>query len=336
MGDKSSALRVATGAGVPTLPRSGVLVSLDEALIEAEVLGYPLLLKANAGGGGRGIRPIVSPDALAVSFDQARAEVGAAFGDASLYLEKLLTGARHVEVQIICDSSGNSIHLYERDCSLQRRRQKVVEEAPSSFINAVTRAELAEAALRLAGVVDYISVGTVEFLVAQDQTFYFIEMNTRVQVEHGVTELVTGVDIVREQIRIAHGQPLSLQQNDVALRGAAIEVRVNAEDPEMSFMGSPGTITVFEAPLGPGIRVDSGFGSGDMVQPFYDSLVCKILAHDVDRKAVIRRLKLALTQTDIQGVTTNLSFLGKALKLSSFQEGTHHTQTLESEIASAG
>jgi len=336
MGDKSSALRVATGAGVPTLPRSGVLVSLDEALIEAKVLGYPLLLKANAGGGGKGIRPIVSPDALAVSFDQARAEVGAAFGDASLYLEKLLTGARHVEVQIICDSSGNSIHLYERDCSLQRRRQKVVEEAPSSFINAVTRAELAEAALRLAGVVDYISVGTVEFLVAQDQTFYFIEMNTRVQVEHGVTELVTGVDIVREQIRIAHGQPLSLQQNDVTLRGAAIEVRVNAEDPEMSFMGSPGTITVFEAPLGPGIRVDSGFGSGDMVQPFYDSLVCKILAHDVDRKAVIRRLKMALTQTDIQGVTTNLSFLGKALKLSSFQEGTHHTQTLESEIASAG
>jgi len=332
MGDKSSALAVATKAGVPTLPRSGVLASLDDALAQADVLGYPLLLKANAGGGGRGIRPIANADSLSVNFDQARAEVGAAFGDNSLYLEKLLTGARHVEVQIICDGFGNSIHLYERDCSLQRRRQKVVEEAPSSSVQESTRAQLAEAALRLAKAVEYESVGTVEFLVAQDQSFYFIEMNTRVQVEHGVTELVTGIDIVREQLRIAHAEPLSLEQSDVKLRGAAIEVRVNAEDPDMNFIGSPGLITLFEPPSGPGIRVDTGFGSGDSVQPFYDSLICKVLAHDVDRVAAIRRLELALKQVSIAGVTTNVPFLSKAIALPSFRDGTHHTQTLEDEM----
>lgn len=332
MGDKPSALEVASNAGVPTLPRSGVLASREDALKQAEQLGYPLLLKANAGGGGRGIRPIMDADSLSANFDQARAEVGAAFGDESLYLEKLLSGARHVEVQIMCDNSGEGVHLYERDCSLQRRRQKVVEEAPCSFIDESTRQALCKAALNLAKSVDYVSVGTIEFLVAQDQSFYFIEMNTRVQVEHGVTEMVTGVDIVREQIQIAHGHQLSIRQGDIKLRGAAVEVRINAEDPSMNFIGSPGLISVFEPPSGPGIRVDTGFGSGDMVQPFYDSLVCKILAHDLDRTAALRRLELALQQVDIQGVTTNVTFLGQALKLDAFRDGSHHTQTLEQTL----
>jgi len=332
MGDKSSALSVAAKAEVPILPRSDVLTSLDHAIAEGEALGYPLLLKANAGGGGRGIRPVENAESLRSSFDQARAEVGAAFGDDSLYLEKLLTGARHVEVQIVRDSTGHGIHLYERDCSLQRRRQKVVEEAPSAFLLDSTRGQLTQAALRLAEAVDYVSVGTIEFLVSEDQRFYFIEMNTRVQVEHGVTELVTGVDIVREQLKIAHGEPLGITQNDIQLRGAALEVRINAENPDMNFIGSPGEITRFLFPTGPGIRVDTGFGPGDVVQPFYDSLVCKFLAYDSDRAGAIRRMELALDQAVIEGIASNVSFVKRALGLSSFVDGEHHTQTLESEI----
>lgn len=329
MGAKSSALSVAEQAGVSILPRSAVVASAQAAVDIAEALGYPVLLKADAGGGGRGIRPVFDEKTLSDSFDQARAEVGAAFADDSVYLEKMLERARHIEVQVLADKHGNFVHLYERDCSLQRRRQKVVEEAPSSTISATTRESLTQAALRLARAVAYNSVGTVEFLVDENEDYYFIEMNTRIQVEHGVTELVTGVDIVREQLRIAHGEHLSFSQEDVLLRGAAVEVRVNAEDPANNFIGSPGQISMLTLPSGPGIRVDTGFTSGDVVQPFYDSLICKVLTHDTDRASAIRRLELALQQTSVEGVASNIEFLKATISHSNFADGTHHTRSLE-------
>lgn len=331
MGAKSSALSVAENAGVTILPRSAVVGSAQEALDIARTLGYPVLLKADAGGGGRGIRPVFDEKTLGESFDQARAEVGAAFADDSVYLEKMLTRARHIEVQVLADKHGNFAHLYERDCSLQRRRQKVVEEAPSSTISSTTREALTQAALSLARAVDYNSVGTVEFLVDEDENFYFIEMNTRIQVEHGVTELVTGIDIVREQLRIAHGERLSFSQEDVLLRGAAIEVRINAEDPTNNFIGSPGQISLLTLPTGPGIRVDTGFATGDVVQPFYDSLICKALAFDADRASAIRRLELALRQTAVEGVSSNVEFLKETIRRPSFVDGSHHTRSLEED-----
>ncbi len=332
MGDKSSALSVAESAGVPILPRSDVLVDMGAAVAQAKALGYPMLLKANAGGGGRGIRPILDETTLRNCFEQARAEVGAAFGSDSMYLEKMLTWARHLEVQVLGDMHGNVIHLFERDCSLQRRRQKVVEEAPAPSISACTRESLCAAAVRLAKAVNYNSVGTVEFLVDEEENFYFIEMNTRIQVEHGVTELVTGIDIAREQLRVAHGENLGLSQNDVALRGAAIEVRINAEDPERGFVGSPGDIEIFTFPTGPGIRIDTGFGSGDTVQPFYDSLLCKILVSDRERDAAIMRMSLALQNTTVEGVSTNVNFLQQILQGQEFLTAKHHTTTLEQNL----
>lgn len=332
MGDKSSALSVAESASVPILPRSDVLVDLEAAVAQAEALGYPVLLKANAGGGGRGIRPIHGETILRNCFDQARAEVGAAFGSDSMYLEKMLTRARHVEVQVLGDMHGNVIHLFERDCSLQRRRQKVVEEAPSPSISETTRESLSAAAVRLAKAVNYNSAGTVEFLVDEEGDFYFIEMNTRIQVEHGVTELVTGIDIAREQLRVAHGERLNLSQDDVVIRGAAIEVRINAEDPEQGFIGSPGDIEAFTFPTGPGIRIDTGFGSGDTVQPFYDSLLCKILVCDRDRDAAIKRMSVALRNTAVEGVSTNVSFLQRTMQGHEFLAAEHHTTTLEQDL----
>lgn len=329
MGDKSSALEVAEAANVPTLPRSEVLADLTAAVAGAGVMGYPVLLKANAGGGGRGIRPILDEETLVRSFDQARAEVGAAFANDSMYLEKMLRRARHVEVQVIADHYQNVIHLYERDCSLQRRRQKVVEEAPSPSISAPTREALCAAAVRLAESVAYGSVGTVEFLVDEDDNFYFIEMNTRIQVEHGVTELVTGIDIAREQLLVAHGEKLSIAQDDVQIRGSAIEVRINAEDPSQGFIGSPGEITEFTVASGPGIRVDTGFGRGDVVQPFYDSMVCKVMAQDSTRQATIRRLLIALENSQVSGVATNIDFLQATLRRGDFLEAAHHTTSLE-------
>jgi len=288
-----------------------------------------VLLKANAGGGGRGIRPILDETSLRGSFDQARAEVGAAFASDSMYLEKMLTRARHVEVQVLGDKHGNVVHLFERDCTLQRRRQKVVEEAPSPSITAATRQALCAAAVRMAESVDYNSAGTVEFLVDEEENFYFIEMNTRIQVEHGVTELVTGIDIAREQLLVALGEKLTVSQEDVSLRGAAIEVRVNAEDPERGFVGCPGDIDTFVFPTGPGIRIDTGFGPGDTVQPFYDSLLCKILVCDQDREAALTRLGIALVNTKVDGVSTNVGFLQQTLGAEDFRNAAHHTTTLE-------
>ncbi len=257
MGDKVAARRLAARAGAPTIPGTEGTTSVEEALEVAGEIGYPVLIKAAAGGGGRGIRAARAEEELAELLAQAAMEADAAFGDGSLYLEKLLVDARHVEVQVLGDTHGNLIHLFERECSLQRRRQKLFEESPSPALDADTRDAMTGAALGIASAVGYENAGTIEFLLDRDGAFYFIEMNTRIQVEHPVTELVTGIDLVKEQLRVARGEPLSVRQDEVAVTGAAIEVRINAEDPERDFLPSPGEITAFELPGGPGVRVDT-------------------------------------------------------------------------------
>jgi acetyl-CoA carboxylase, biotin carboxylase subunit len=336
MGDKSSALAAARRAGVATLPSSPPLASLEDAQAHAEKLGFPLLLKANGGGGGRGIRFIADHEQLSEGFAQAQGEVGAAFADPSLYLEKFISPARHVEVQVMGDKYGNLIHLYERECSMQRRRQKLIEEAPAPNLPESTRKALCEQALQLAVAVDYDSVGTVEFLVDSAGTPYFIEMNTRVQVEHGVTELVTGIDIVREQIKIALGEKLSIVQEQVAITGAAIEIRINAEDPARNFAGSPGTLDLCRYPSGPGIRIDAGFETGDVIQPFYDSMIAKVLCLDSTRDAAVIRMQRALREFEVAGVSTTVPFTSELLVMTEFVSGAYDTETVETYAASKG
>ncbi|HEV2744074.1 MAG TPA: acetyl-CoA carboxylase biotin carboxylase subunit, partial [Rubrobacter sp.] len=275
MGNKSAARRLAEEAGVPVVPGSDAASSPDEAAQTAEEIGYPIMVKAAAGGGGRGIRVAEDEEGLRKAVQVARREAEAAFGDGTLYLERLLTAPRHVEVQIIGDHEGNVVHLYERECSMQRRRQKVLEEAPSPGISPEVRGKMTEAAVRLAREAGYANAGTVEFLV-EDEEFFFIEMNTRIQVEHPVTEMLTGVDLVKEQIRVAAGEPLSVGQEDVPMVGHAMEFRINAEDPDQDFMPSPGEVTFLDVPGGPGVRIASAIYQGYKIPPFYDSMVGKL------------------------------------------------------------
>lgn len=333
MGDKSSALKTAREAGVATLPSSPPLASLEEAQSHAARLGFPLLLKANSGGGGRGIRFLANEEQLVEGFAQAQGEVGAAFSDPSLYLEKFISPARHVEVQVMGDRHGNLVHLYERECSMQRRRQKLIEEAPAPHLPESTRESLCAQALTLAAAVDYDSVGTVEFLLGADETAYFIEMNTRVQVEHGVTELVTGIDIVREQIQIALGEKISFTQDQVRITGAALEIRINAEDPARNFAGSPGVLQTCRYPSGPGVRVDAGFEAADVIQPFYDSMIAKVLCLDATREAVIQRMQRALQEFEVTGVSTTVPFTIDLLALPDFVAGVYNTETVELHAA---
>ncbi|MGB7449622.1 MAG: acetyl-CoA carboxylase biotin carboxylase subunit [Ornithinimicrobium sp.] len=303
MGDKALARQTAEDAGVPLVPGTDVVADAAEAQAAAEQLSYPILVKASAGGGGRGIRVVTTADELEAAVETASAEASSAFGDGSVYLERAITKARHIEVQIFADAHGNVVHLFERDCSVQRRRQKLLEEAPAPGLASDLRDEITAAAVRLAAEVGYQGAGTVEFLVEGDG-FYFIEMNTRIQVEHPITEMVTGVDLVVEQLRVAAGEELSFEQEDLTLSGVALEFRINAEDPEQDFFPSPGQITRFDPPSGPGVRVDSGFVAGGEITPYYDSLLAKVIVHGQDRAQALARAGQALSELTVEGVTT--------------------------------
>jgi len=328
MGNKSAARRIALQANVPVVPGSEESTSEKEAVETAGEIGYPVMVKAAAGGGGRGIRVAKTEEELRKAVRVARQEAEKAFGDGSLYLEKLLVGPRHVEVQVMGDHEGNVIHLYERECSMQRRRQKIIEEAPSPGITHEVREAMVEAAVRLAREVGYTSAGTVEFLVEGDE-FYFIEMNTRIQVEHPVTETLTGVDLVKEQLRVAGGEPLSLKQEDVPFEGHAIEFRINAEDPEKDFMPSPGEIYFLDVPGGPGVRVDSAIYQGYKVPPFYDSLVGKLIVWALSREEAIKRARRALREYRLEGIKTTIPLHLRLLDEEVFQSGNYHTGYLE-------
>ena len=329
MGDKAQARSMAKQAGAPVVPGSeGPLEGVDEAQALADTIGYPVVVKAAAGGGGRGMRIVRARDMLAQAFATCQAEAAQAFGSSELYLEKFVEEARHVEVQVLGDKNGIRVHLGERDCSVQRRHQKLLEESPASAISEETRAGLYKAALAVANSVNYVSAGTVEFLVARDGTFYFIEMNTRIQVEHPITEMVTGVDLVREQIRVASGEALGYKQAAIAVRGHAIECRINAEDPE-HFVPSPGTVTAWLPPGGYGVRVDSHLMPGAVVPPYYDSLIAKIIVHGRDRAEAISRMQRALAETVVEGVKTTIPYHQKLLADPAFLSGEHTLPRLE-------
>jgi len=336
MGFKEIARRKMRAAGVPVIPGTAdTLTDIAEARSVAREIGYPVLIKAAAGGGGRGIRVAHNEGELAGAIEAAQREATAVFANGAVYLEKFLEQPRHVEIQILADKHGNIIHLGERECSLQRRRQKVLEEAPSSALNPELRERMTAAAIRAAQAVNYVGAGTVEFLVDQEGNFYFIEMNTRIQVEHPVTEMVTGVDIVREQLLIAAGEPLSLSQEDVELRGWSLECRINAEDPARNFLPSPGTVTRFEVPGGFGVRVDSALYAGYTVPPFYDSLVAKVIVWGPDRAAAIARMQRALAELTIEGIQTNIPLHQQILAHPAFLAGDIHTLFLEEVVLSA-
>jgi acetyl-CoA carboxylase biotin carboxylase subunit len=335
LGNKSAARRLAEEADVPVVPGSEEGASADEAVETAEEIGYPVMVKAAAGGGGRGIRVAENEEELRKSVQVAKREAESAFGDGSIYLEKFLAGPRHVEVQIMADHGGNVIHLYERECSMQRRRQKVLEEAPSPGISDDVRQKMCDAAIRLAREAGYANAGTVEFLV-DGEDFYFIEMNTRIQVEHPVTEMLTGVDLVKEQILVASGEPLSLTQEDVPFVGHAMEFRINAEDPDQDFMPSPGEITFLEVPGGPGVRVDSAIYQGYTIPPFYDSLVGKLIVWGLDREEAIQRSNRALREYRLEGIKTTIPLHLRLLEEDAFRSGDYHTGYLEELLGEKG
>jgi len=330
MGDKVAARAAAEAAGVPVVPGSdGRIEDHKKAMLIAERMGFPVMIKAAAGGGGRGIRVAQDMIEFETLMPQASAEAKAAFGDGGLYIEKLIAKARHIEVQILGDGS-RAIHCFERECSLQRRRQKVWEEAPSVVLPETVREKLCASAVALAEAVNYRGAGTLEYLYDDDsQHFYFIEMNTRIQVEHPVTEMITGIDLVRETIRIAGGEPLRYRQEDVRRRGHAIEVRINAEDPEKNFMPSPGTVTSLRVPGGPGTRFDTMLYQGYQVPPFYDSLLGKLIVWDETREAAIGRLARALTELDVGGLKTTKSLHQLLASDESVRKAEFHTRWLE-------
>ncbi|TQN28462.1 acetyl-CoA carboxylase biotin carboxylase subunit [Haloactinospora alba] len=329
MGDKAAARAAAEEARVPVIPGSGPLADENAALETAPDIGYPLLVKASAGGGGKGIRPVRGAGELPGVLATARAEARASFGDDTVYLERSLEGARHVEVQVLADDHGNVIHVFDRECSVQRRRQKLLEEAPSPGIGPKLRGEITAAATRLAAHVGYRGAGTVEFLVAPNGEFHFLEMNTRIQVEHPVTECVTGVDLVAEQLRVASGGPLALRQEDVALDGSAVELRINAEDPDNGFMPTPGELTRFDLPGGPGIRIDTGFVPGDRITPFYDSMIAKLVCWGTDREQALARAGQAVSELGVEGVASTRPLHEALLASPEVRKATFHTAWLE-------
>jgi len=332
MGDKVSAIRAMKEVGVPTVPGSdGPLGDNSEENHRlARSIGYPIIIKAAGGGGGRGMRVVHSEASLSNAITVTRSEARAAFGNETVYMEKYLEKPRHIEIQVIADGQGNAVHLGERDCSMQRRHQKVIEEAPAPGISDEQRRKIGKRCVDACLEMSYRSAGTFEFLY-QDGEFYFIEMNTRVQVEHPVTEMVTGIDIVREQLSIASGEKLSFSQDDVQIRGHAVECRVNAEDPK-SFMPSPGLIQLWHAPGGPGVRVDSHVYSGYRVPPFYDSMIGKIIAHGADRSIAIARMRNALSEIVIEGIKTNIPLHQEIFQHSAFQKGGTDIHYLEKRL----
>ncbi|MFS8572464.1 MAG: acetyl-CoA carboxylase biotin carboxylase subunit [Clostridia bacterium] len=334
MGDKVQARRAAADAGVPVIPGSlDPVEDDDEAVALAAEIGYPVMIKAAAGGGGKGMRVARDQAELLRVLEPARAEAQAAFGSGALYIEKLIEAPRHVEIQVLADERGNIIHLGERECSVQRRHQKVVEEAPSPAVSSRLRKAMGEAAVRVAEAVGYTNAGTVEFLLDAKGNFYFLEMNTRIQVEHPVTECVTGIDLVKAQIAVAAGEPLPYSQQKVRIHGHAIECRINAEDPARGFLPSPGKIHYYHAPGGFGIRVDSGVGAGSTVPPYYDSLLAKLIVHGTDREEAIAKALSALAEFRIEGVATNIGFLRELLAHPQFQEGELSTDFIEKHMS---
>ena len=336
MGNKLLARKMVNGYGIPVIPGSEKVRHVEEAIDAAEEIGFPVLLKAAAGGGGRGIKIVTEPSELRTTFEIAAAEARTAFGDDALYLEKYIPLARHVEVQVLGDSQGNVIHLGERDCSIQRRYQKVIEEAPAPSLSDAVRKEIRTAGVTIARNIGYQSAGTVEFILDKEtQKFYFLEMNTRVQVEHPVTEMVTGVDIVQEQIRVAAGEPLSVTQSMVTFTGHAIECRLTAEAPERAFAPSPGKVTEWVPPQGPGIRIDSHCYPGYVVPPYYDSLLAKVITYGKDRPEAIERMRYALEHFVIKGIDTVIPFLRFILSRQEYLKGGVHTKWLEAVLEEA-
>jgi acetyl-CoA carboxylase biotin carboxylase subunit len=330
MGDKALARQIMHDSGVPVIPGSeGVVDSLDDAGQVVEEIGFPLMIKAKAGGGGRGMRMVRDKSELSGLFQAAQGEAAAAFGNPQLYIERLVERPRHVEVQVVGDSKGNKVHLGERDCSIQRRHQKLVEESPSPAVDTKLRNKLGRAAIQAMEAVGYQSVGTVEFLLDQQGQFYFMEMNTRIQVEHPVTEMVTGFDLIKEQIRVAAGEPLSFSQKQVELTGHAIECRINAEDPDNGFAPSPGFISSFHVPGGPGIRVDTHIYAGYTIPPYYDSMVAKIIVHGHDRTEALSRLDRALEELVVEGIKTTVPFHRRLLGIKAFLNGDYDTSFIE-------
>jgi len=334
MGDKAEARRAMKSAGLPTIPGTeGILASVEEAARAAAEVGYPVLLKATAGGGGKGMRRCGDEAELASAFSEASLEAEKAFGNAGLYLEKALVGARHIEFQVLADAFGSAIHLGERECSVQRRHQKLLEEAPSPAMEESKRDEVGRRAAEAAAAIGYTSAGTMEFLRDTDGNHYFMEMNTRLQVEHPVTEMITGVDIVKAQIRIAANRPLEIVQDDVKIVGHAIEFRINAEDPDRDFRPDPGVVSVFETPSGDGVRIDSHVEAGYEIPPFYDSMIAKLIVRGDDRSDAIRRAERALDNFRIEGVATTIPIHLRILTEPAFREGDYDTLWLERLLA---
>jgi acetyl-CoA carboxylase biotin carboxylase subunit len=328
MGDKISAKQAMRAADVPTVPGTEGATSLDDVRSVADEVGFPLLLKATAGGGGKGMRLVTDADDLEDAYRTASNEAEAAFGDGTMYVEKALVPARHVEIQVICDAHGNVLTLGERECSIQRRHQKLIEESPSAALTDETREQMEAAAERACRAVGYRNAGSFEFLLGPDGSFYFIELNARLQVEHPVTEMCTGIDLVREQLRVAAGETLSVTGR-APRRGHAIEIRLNAEDPEHDFRPSPGRISRFRPAEGPGVRLDTFVESGSVVPPFYDSLIAKLIVWDTTRDAAIARAERALRETSIEGVPTTREFALTVLASEPFRTGEYSTSTLD-------
>jgi acetyl-CoA carboxylase biotin carboxylase subunit len=329
MGDKAKAREIMMEHGIPVMPGSKGVVEGEKQILEvAKDLGYPLIIKAVAGGGGRGMRVVGEEEELLPAFQTAQAEAQAAFGEGGVYVERYFVEPRHIELQIISDGKGGFVHLGERDCSIQRRHQKLIEESPSPLVDEALRRELGAAAVKVARTVNYQNVGTVEFLLDKDREFYFMEMNTRIQVEHPVTEMVTGFDLVKEQIKIAAGYSLDFRQSDVKIKGHSIECRVNAECPE-TFTPCPGIISHFRAPGGPGVRVDSAIECQARISPYYDSLVAKLIVHGENREAAMARMRRALDECEIEGIKTTLALHRRILDDSTFQKGQFSTNYLE-------
>jgi len=329
MGDKVSAKNKMREAGVPLVPGSdGAVDNIQDAKKIAHEAGYPVIIKASAGGGGRGMKVVHSDPALAGAFNMCQSEAQAAFGDDTVFIEKFLEEPRHIEVQVLGDTHGNIVHLFERECSMQRKNQKVLEEAPSPFVDEETRQAICEAGVAAAKAVNYVGAGTIEFLMNPDKSFYFIEMNTRIQVEHPVTEWITGVDLIEWQIRVASGEKLAFTQNDIKMKGHAIECRINAEHP-FKFTPQPGTITLYHAPGGRSVRMDSAIYSGYSIPPFYDSMIGKVITHARDRQKCIRRMQRAIDELAIIGVVTNQELHRRLLANPGFQKGEFNIHFLE-------
>ena len=333
LGNKSKAKETMKKTGVPVVPGSeGLINSKKEAVEIAEKIKYPVILKASAGGGGKGIRIAHNKEELEKAYSLVKQEAKISFNDDSIYIEKFVENPRHVEIQVLADEHGNGIHLGERDCSVQRRNQKIIEETPASIINDETRKKMGEVAVKAVKEIGYTNAGTIEFLVDKNKDFYFMEMNTRVQVEHPVTEMVTGIDIIKEQIKIASGEKLAIKQKDVKVNGHSMEARINAENPDKNFMPCPGTITGLHIPGGNGVRVDTAIYSGYTIPPTYDSMIAKVIVHGKTREESIAKLKSAVAELVVDGITTNADFILKILDNENFKKNNYDTSFIEKEF----